>query len=159
MEIPGTCRFGVLIFVMSGWCASAASTSVASALAAEVATRNVSQPTRRSQSHRYRLKTQDLLEYPPPGSEILANSFSRKFHRPGCEFAMVMRKSRRQWLHSADVAKEQHLIPCCWCFPAFSATVEAQLLTPLPPKSKLTQQNTQTEVIQTERNAKPRTNQ
>lgn len=156
MEIPGACRFGV-IFLMFGWCTCVASTSVSSAYAADVATheRNVPKPTPssfaangvlRPQSHRLRLKTLDLVEYPPPGAEVLANSFSRKFHRPECEFAMVMRKSRRQWLNSADVAKEQHFIPCCWCFPAFTATVEAQLLTPIPPGPKFAQENMQPKV-------------
>ncbi|MBY0546385.1 MAG: hypothetical protein K2W95_03790 [Candidatus Obscuribacterales bacterium] len=157
MEITYTRRFWILILLPSACCASGASVFAEGGHEA----RSASPPAiRRAPErgvndspahHGACLKTQD---YPPAGAEILANSYSRKFHRPGCEFALVMRTSRRNWLRSVDAAIEQQLRPCCWCFPAFTATVEAQLITPLPPEAQLgrsTQPSLPSEKLHTEK--------
>lgn len=68
-------------------------------------------------------------------SAVLANTFSKKFHRPHCEFALAMRKSRRYWFSAATVATVEHFSPCRWCFPFFTTSVAGRLLTPLPQKT------------------------
>lgn len=66
------------------------------------------------------------------GYKFVGNTFSRKFHKPGCEFAAKMDASRVVFFKTREEAEKAGQKPCNWCLPGWLKDVRGQVLNPAP---------------------------
>jgi hypothetical protein len=68
-----------------------------------------------------------LADTPRP-YKYVGNSFSHKFHRPGCPFARQMWSQRQVFFHYRCQAIEDKYLPCRYCLPPVWLSVRAKIL-------------------------------
>ncbi|MCA9805011.1 MAG: hypothetical protein KC777_23740 [Cyanobacteria bacterium HKST-UBA02] len=66
------------------------------------------------------------------GYKFVGNTFSHKFHKPGCEFAAKMDASRVVFFKTREEAEKAGQKPCNWCLPGWLKNVRGQVLKGAP---------------------------
>ncbi len=65
------------------------------------------------------------------------NTFSGKFHRPSCPFAVAISRRHLVLFHFRQEAIEAHFLPCRYCLPPVRLTVTAKILAKNPQRRNM----------------------
>jgi hypothetical protein len=67
-------------------------------------------------------------------AKYVGNSYSHKFHRPGCPFAKQIWGDRIVEFQYRQQAVDDHYLPCQYCLPRVWLSVHACIICPVKPK-------------------------
>jgi hypothetical protein len=60
--------------------------------------------------------------------KYVGNSFSHKFHRPSCQFAIAMNLKKAVLYHFRFQAINDNCVPCRYCLPPITSSVKGSVL-------------------------------